>query len=341
MRRTADEHAVGRKRLTWQYPHHFARREAARGDRLELTASGLPKHPLWQPVQQRLERSGCAIAQPQLQPAPGQQEKHEHGERIEIHLTPEKPLRIEGTRRAHPERDQDAQGDRQIHPEAELGGVAQRAAKEGATGEQQHRQCQYPRSPAQQLRQIRTQVTRQSDVGRVGVHHHLHHAQAGDQPAPEGLARRALALRACRAVVCWQHTITGAAHGLHPARWAGCIGRPQYGGPLTRAANRCTRNARNPAQGSFNGQRTRRAGHAFDHDTRLDPTRPVCAGLAELRPLRRIVQQVQGVQRRQWRAGGGFWQGGGGGRRARRRRTGQRGTLHGARQLSPRQDAIV
>ena len=122
-------HAVGGERLAWQNAQGVADREPARRDGLESAVGPLPLHAVGQPVQGRLQRTGGALAQPQFEPAPGEQEEHEHGERVEEHLAAENSLRIESARAADREGDRHAQRHRQVHTHAAMRQVAQRAVE--------------------------------------------------------------------------------------------------------------------------------------------------------------------------------------------------------------------
>jgi hypothetical protein len=87
----AQDRAVGHEALARQHAQHVAHAHATRRHALPAAARIAALHAVGQAVHQRLQRAGGAVAQAQLQPAPGQQEKHEHGERVEVHLVAEGP----------------------------------------------------------------------------------------------------------------------------------------------------------------------------------------------------------------------------------------------------------
>ena len=212
------------------------------------------------------------------------------------------PFRREGSDRADDERDDHAQRHGQIHAHAPPTQVPPGTAEEGPTGKNQHGNANHPGSPAQQTLELHQQIAGLGVVGRPCVHHDLHHAKGGQQPAPQGLA-----------VLCQpdlaRHRITGRKslvprllHRGHPLRrqhhgWA-----PHHAGTLGGGAHFGTLHARHGPQRIFDGQRAGRAVHAIQGDVRVPDlhilrhvglARHGCQRLAKAVPFHWIVQQME------------------------------------------------
>ena len=204
------------------------------------------------------------------------------------------PVRLEGARRADHEGDRHAQGHGQIHADAALADVAQRTAKERTAGKKHHRQRDDPGGPAQQLLHLGGQIARLGHIGGPRVHHHLHHAEARHQPAPQGLAVFAHALVARHGVHGGQGTVAGLAHGRQPLRWQHLARMPHHARALGGCTDLGALHTRNRAQGILDGQGAGRAVHALDDHMRLPQVGRGTrwrAGAPERGPFLRIVQQ--------------------------------------------------
>ncbi len=128
------------------------------------------------------------MSRTQLEITPAKQEEDEHRQRVEVHLVAEVAARVEGGTRTRDEGDGDAQRHRHVHAQAPLTQAAPRAREERPGGKQHHRQAQHPAGPLQQPLHVGRDVARRCHIGRRGIHHHLHHAEAGHEHAPQRLA---------------------------------------------------------------------------------------------------------------------------------------------------------
>ena len=209
--------AIGRKSFARQHPYHIADAQPAHGDAFKNAIRAAPLHAVRKPVHQGFQRACRAVAQTQLQPAPGQQEKYEHREGVEIHFGPKNPGGLESAQRTHDKGNGHAQRDRKVHADAAVAQVTQGIPEKRCAGKQQDRQRKHPGRPAQQVRHVRRQVTRIGDVGRPCIHHDLHHAQPRHAQPPQGLTRLDAPAVIGKGVVGGHRRITCAGRRLHPA----------------------------------------------------------------------------------------------------------------------------
>ena len=303
---------VGRKGLTRQHADGVAHHQAARGHAGEGARGVItPLHAVGQAVHHGLQRTGRAVAQAQLQPAAGEQEEHEHGQGVVVHLLAKDAARVERARRADHKGDRHAQRHRQVHADPAQAHIAQCAGKEGATREHHHGQRDDPGGPAQQLLHLARQVAGLRHIRGPRVHHHLHHAKARHQPAPQGAAAFALALRAGKRIHGRHGAVARVLHGFHPLRGQHPARLPHHAGTARGRTHVGLQHAGHGAQGVFDGERTGGAVHAFQHHMRIPgaglgaglhrlqgvggqgATRG-CAGAAKRQPFLRVVQQLGG-----------------------------------------------
>ena len=123
------------------------------------------------------------LARIHFEVAAAQQEEDEHGHRVEIHLAALRESRP-ATRqkgRAH------AQRHRHIHADPAQLEVTPGIAEERGRRIENDRQGEEQAGPAHQALDIGRHIAI-GDVHRVGVHHHLHHAETGYPQAPQGIA---------------------------------------------------------------------------------------------------------------------------------------------------------
>ena len=90
-------HTVSRKGLTGVDTQHIAHAHAARSNPLCAAVCAQALHAVGQTVEHRIQRTSGALAQAQFQPTAAEQKKHKHGERVEIHLAPERTVRFKRT----------------------------------------------------------------------------------------------------------------------------------------------------------------------------------------------------------------------------------------------------
>ena len=183
-----DQHRVGGDRLAWSGQDHVARHKRAGGDRGGVAAGRIGIEPLRR-VRQRMlqpfQRLGCAPARGQLQHAAAQQQEDEHGDRVEIHVA----AAAYGRHHAGRKRGAYAQRHRHVHGQRTLAQRCPGAAKEGLGRIEHSGQRQQQAGPLHQRSHVGLQRAVRGQVGGHCVHHHLHHAQAGDeQLATQGLA---------------------------------------------------------------------------------------------------------------------------------------------------------
>ena len=130
-----------------------------------------------------------------FQEAPAQQEENEHRHRVEINFPAGRQRRPDTGR----EGSANPQGDRHIHAHPTESQIAPGVAEKWRCRIEHHRQRQHQAGPAHQLFDRRRHLAVARQIHRYGVHHHLHHAEAGDKHPPQRcpplLAREFLALR--------------------------------------------------------------------------------------------------------------------------------------------------
>ena len=171
------------------HPHPVADGQRRRRHQLAATGRVQAFDRIGQPAHHRIERLRRTLACPRLERARREQEADEHRQRVEVDLRAERPGRIEGRHRAGDEGDRDAQRDRQVHRDAAFAQTVPGAAEEGTGSEDDHRNAQHPAGPVQQAEHVGRDVARRRHIGGRGVHHHLHHAEGGDEEPPQRLAR--------------------------------------------------------------------------------------------------------------------------------------------------------
>jgi hypothetical protein len=233
--RAGHDAAVGRKHLARQHPDQVAGSQAAHWHPLErAVVAALALYRLRQAPHQRFERTGRTVAQPLLQQPPRQQEEHEHRDRVVPDLVAQEPVRIESHGRAGAECNGDAQRDRHVHSEAPVAQVARCGREERPTGKQHHRQREHPGCPAQQRLDVGRDLAGCGHVRRHGVHHHLHHAEPGDQPAPQHQALRLQPRHCGHQVTRRNGAVAGALQRCQPMGRAAALGRPNQSRSRTR-----------------------------------------------------------------------------------------------------------
>ena len=130
-------------------------------------------------------RAAVGLARAQFQVAGGQQEGHEHGHGIEIHLA------VSGIGRVHRgnEGGHDAQRHRHVHAGAAMAQVVAGVAPDRPCRVQHHGHGQRETGPVhqhdgpvQRLQGIRGDAV-VAQVAGPGKHHHLHHGQPGQRQA--------------------------------------------------------------------------------------------------------------------------------------------------------------
>ena len=300
----AQNPAVCGESLAREHTHHITHTQAARGHTLELSRVRLlTQHRIRQPVHHGFQCTGRAVAQAQLQPAPREQEEDKHGQRVEEDFLTERTGGIKSAQRADDKGDQHAQGHGQVHAHAALGDVLERALEERAATKQHHGQRNHPGCPAQQGLHLQRQVAGPRRVGGPCIHHHLHHAQAGHQPAPQGTARLGLAQLARKCVARGQGAIAGTRYGLHPLRWKHLGGTPLDTGSARCGTDfGCLHSGDSPKR-LLDGQRTCSTVHALQNHKGIPHRGLGCVlgdwslgalagGATKRAPFLRIVQQM-------------------------------------------------
>ncbi|KFB68516.1 MAG: hypothetical protein CAPSK01_001912 [Candidatus Accumulibacter vicinus] len=136
-----------------------------------------------------------ALAGGHFQKSTAQQKEDEHRHRIEIDLATGSQRRPDAGCKgsANP------QCHRHIHSRTAQSEIAPGIAKEGRGRIADHRHRQDQTGPAQQLFDRRRHLAGTREIDRHGIHHHLHHAETGDEHPPQRaapfLARQFLASR--------------------------------------------------------------------------------------------------------------------------------------------------
>jgi hypothetical protein len=120
LRRTLQQHAVGREGLAHGNAYAVAGTQAPRTHLLHRTVFSHQQRRLRQPCRGFLKRGLGAVPGPHLQVPAAKQEAHEHGERIEVDLAAEQPAGVECGTAAGDERHGDTQRDRHVHADAAL-----------------------------------------------------------------------------------------------------------------------------------------------------------------------------------------------------------------------------
>jgi hypothetical protein len=133
-------------------------------------------------LDQAFRRLGRTLAGVHLQEAAGEQEEHEHGHRVEIHLL----AADQGAVHAGGEGGAHAQGHRHVHAGTLELEIAPGALEERQGGIEHHRRGQQHAGEAHERLDVARHGVFVGQVGGHGVHHDLHHAQAGDGQAADG-----------------------------------------------------------------------------------------------------------------------------------------------------------
>ena len=136
----------------------------------------------------QLVNRGCSAgARERLQRAPAQQQKYEHRHRVVV----DRAGGDEGGPHARCERDGDAGCHRHVHADAAQAQITPGRAVKRRGGKQQHRHGEHEARQFQQQVDVGAHLTFRGEIGGEGVHHHLHHGEAGHKQTPERSALRA------------------------------------------------------------------------------------------------------------------------------------------------------
>ncbi len=269
LRLAFDQFTICRKCLARQNTQHVALPDAPAGYPLEATVRHLALNAFRQASHQVIECTGRLVAQARFQPAAGQQEKYEHGDRVEIDFFCPPALRPESRNRTDNEHDDDAERNRQIHADLLMADIAPGIFKERPAGEQHDRQRQHPGGPAQKMEDVRRHVARLGNIDRSRIHHDLHHAEAGDQPAPECQTLHLFPAGQGICIRCRHGAVAGTIDCRHPIRRPGLACRPLDCGTAGDAIDFCLQHSRHGLQGTLDGIGTGGAMHAFNYQMRI------------------------------------------------------------------------
>ena len=216
-----DHGSVGGEHLARQHADPVAGGELAHRQRARTAVGRLPLDRLGHAAQPGLPATPAVRSRkPLLQQPPGQQEEDEHGDRVVPDLAAHGPVGIERGGGACAEGDEQPSATGTSMPMRLWRRSRQADSKNGrqensSTGKVSTHEAQ--RSSAwmsgRDLAGLR-------HVGRRGVHHHLHHAKARDQPAPEEQPLRPQARHGRKQVGRRQRPVAGPLQGLEP------VGRP-------------------------------------------------------------------------------------------------------------------
>ena len=169
------------------------------------------------PAGKPVKRTRRALACRQFKVARAEQQKREHRDRVEI----DRAGAGHGGPGAGRESRTDAQRDGRIHAGAQAPQFAPRAGKEGAAGKRDDRRGEQEARPAHQVLRLARQCSGALvHVGREGIHHHLHRAEAGDEQPPQGLAPRVAIERGLAPRIVGIGVVTDRANGRHDVRQA-------------------------------------------------------------------------------------------------------------------------
>ena len=188
MRIALDDVAIAGKILPGTHQHQIA---GVKRDRWNVV--GLPvTRKIAQAMRRKRQRlievfeiRGRPLARPHLEPARAQQEEDEHGDGVEIHFGTAR----ERGNQAGAEGNADAQRHGDVHAGFAPSQIAPGAAKKWRRGEKHHRHGQHQTGQAHQQPKVRAHAALVREIGRQGVHHHLHHAETGHEKLPQGGAR--------------------------------------------------------------------------------------------------------------------------------------------------------
>ena len=172
-----DNLAVGRHDIARSHQHNIAGVKVGDHALLGAAVDREIGHDLSEGRQQLGQRLGDAhrlLARRHLKIATAEQEKYEHGDRIEIHRTV-LDQRRPATRQ---EGGADAKRHRHVHADPAQLEIAPGIAEERGSGIEDHRQRQQQASPTHQALDVGRHVAL-GQIDRDRVHHHLHHAETG------------------------------------------------------------------------------------------------------------------------------------------------------------------
>jgi hypothetical protein len=176
---------VGREALPRPHQDVVARCQLDRRHRLILAAFRIARQQQCRggnQLDQAFRRLGRTLAGIHLQEAAGEQEKHEHGHRVEIDLV----TADQGAIHAGGEGGAHAQGHRHVHAGTLELEIAPGALEERQGGIEHHRRGQQHAGEAHERLDVARHGVFVGQIGGHGVHHDLHHAQAGDGQAADG-----------------------------------------------------------------------------------------------------------------------------------------------------------
>ena len=216
-------------------------------------------------------------------------------------------LRRKGCRAADSKGDDDAQRHRQIHADAALAQVTQCVAEERCAGKKNYRQAEQHRGPAQQLFNVGCDVAGCRQIARHCIHHDLHHAKAGHQPAPQHKPALLAIMRRCLCAGCWRQHISQRQRPRQPCGRPSQCRRPDHAGTPAGGADLRRHHAGQAEQRALQRQRTRRAMHALHHHLRLPQPRHcrrrIIVRLAEKTPFGQLIENRQSVNIRKFQVG--------------------------------------
>ena len=146
--------------------------------------------------------------------------------------------------------------------------------------------------------QVGRQLARAGHVGRRGQHHHLHHAEAGDEQAPQRPPAFSAAQFARRRGGIGRGVVAGTAHRLDQRRRPCALRVPAHRGALAGRADRGLADAVDADQRLFDDAGAGRAVHARQAQRRFGHALAVAVGgpAREALLLQRIVQDRDGRQ---------------------------------------------
>ena len=269
-RRVAGEQAdVDRKAQPVADPDQVPRDQARRGNRLgarlqerlrsRLTGVGQTLDPLGQGRCQAVDRAAGAPARHPFEVARRQQQENEHRHRVEIHIA---ALNQRGPQ-AGCERGADAQRHRHVHAQRPGLQVAPGARKERLSGIEHHRRGEQQAGPAHQVFVLPFDVAGLRGVDRERIHHHLHHAQAGNEEPTEQRPAGAGELGFAPPGVVGQCAIADRRDVCQQRRQAGGGGIPPQHGALGGEIDRCRQHARLGRERALDQPHAGAAAHAL------------------------------------------------------------------------------
>ena len=243
------------------------------------------------------------MLRPQSQPAPNEQEGHEHRQRVEVDLVAEHAAGRESRAAADDEGDGQADRDRQVHPHLAAPQPGARFTEDRRSRKQQHRNAQQPRRPLQQPQHVGRDRAGRGHVRRRCVHHHLHHAEGGDEQAPQRRAFLAQAQCARRLGQIGHRPVACALDSGHASRQPRRICSPANGGAARCITDIGADDARLAAQCSLDKPSARGAVQAREPQVRGADALAPGSG----RPRREAGLRRRVVERRGGASGCGLW----------------------------------